>query len=56
MPEKIHEKIQPLSSFFRLQLYYRIKNNKNLNLERYNKYFFYRVIFQASHILHGRFQ
>jgi len=33
MPGKNHEKIQPLNSFFGLQLYYRVKNNKNLKLQ-----------------------
>jgi len=32
MSEKYYEKIQHLSSFFGLQLYYRVKNNKNLKL------------------------
>jgi len=33
IPEKNHEKIQPLSNFFEVQLYYRVKNNKNLKLD-----------------------
>jgi len=35
MCEKIME-IQPLNSFFGLQLYYMVKNNKTLKLQGYN--------------------
>jgi len=32
MSEKNHEKIQPLGNLLGLQLYYRVKNNKNIKL------------------------
>jgi len=32
MSKTNHEKIQPLNNLFRFQLYWRFKNDKNLNL------------------------